>query len=73
MIEIMFFDHIQISNLTLINSLSLFVHPIYTSDIIIQGLTILAPIDSPNTDGIDLARGTLYTICYVTVLTWFLL
>ncbi|KAG4921566.1 hypothetical protein JHK86_050379 [Glycine max] len=44
----------QISNLTLINSLSLFVHPIYTSDIIIQGLTILAPIDSPNTDGIDL-------------------
>ncbi|KAH1151879.1 hypothetical protein GYH30_045405 [Glycine max] len=53
MIEIMFSDHIQISNLTLINSPSWFVHPIYTSDIIIQGLTILAPVDSPNTDGID--------------------
>ena len=30
MIEIMFSDHIQISNLTLINSPSWFVHPIYT-------------------------------------------
>ncbi|MED6111726.1 hypothetical protein PIB30_055010 [Stylosanthes scabra] len=45
MIEIMFSNHIQISNLTLINSPS--------CDIIIQGLTIVAPIDSPNTDGID--------------------
>ncbi|RYR56132.1 hypothetical protein Ahy_A05g021915 [Arachis hypogaea] len=53
MIEIMFSDHIQISNLTLINSPSWFVHPIYSSDIIIQGLTIAAPTDSPNTDGID--------------------
>ncbi|XP_058755423.1 probable polygalacturonase [Vicia villosa] len=53
MIEIMYTDQIQISNLTLINSPSWFVHPIYSSNIIINGLTILAPIDSPNTDGID--------------------
>ncbi|XP_027367076.1 probable polygalacturonase [Abrus precatorius] len=53
MIEIMYSDQIQISNLTLINSPSWFVHPIYSSNIIIQGLTILAPVDSPNTDGID--------------------
>ncbi|KAL2324568.1 hypothetical protein Fmac_023626 [Flemingia macrophylla] len=44
-IEIMYSDQIQISNLTLVNSPS--------CNIIIQGLTILAPVDSPNTDGID--------------------
>lgn len=33
-------------------------HPCLYSDIIIQGLTILAPIDSPNTDGIN--PGDLY-------------
>ncbi|XP_016648983.1 PREDICTED: probable polygalacturonase [Prunus mume] len=53
MIEIMYSNQIQISNLTLVNSPSWFVHPIYSSNITIQGLTILAPIDSPNTDGID--------------------
>lgn len=53
LIEIMYSDKIQISNLTLINSPSWFVHPIYCSNIIVQGLTILAPVTSPNTDGID--------------------
>uniref|UniRef100_A0A2N9G565 Pectate lyase superfamily protein domain-containing protein n=1 Tax=Fagus sylvatica TaxID=28930 RepID=A0A2N9G565_FAGSY len=53
MIELMYSNQIQISHLTLINSPSWFVHPIYSSDILIQGLTILAPVDSPNTDGID--------------------
>ncbi|GAU50619.1 hypothetical protein TSUD_290740 [Trifolium subterraneum] len=53
LIEIMFSNQIQISNLTLINSPSWFVHPIYSSDIIIHGLNIIAPIDSPNTDGIN--------------------
>ncbi|KAL7229812.1 hypothetical protein ACSBR2_008380 [Camellia fascicularis] len=36
----------------LINSPTWHVHPVYSRDIIIQGLTILAPTDSPNTDGI---------------------
>ncbi|CAL5209464.1 unnamed protein product [Lathyrus oleraceus] len=53
MIELMYSNQIQISNLTLVNSPAWFVHPIYSSDIIVNGLTILAPIDSPNTDGID--------------------
>ncbi|XP_024629705.2 probable polygalacturonase [Medicago truncatula] len=53
MIEIMYSDQIQISNLTLINSPNWFVHPIYSSNIIINRLTILAPVDVPNTDGID--------------------
>nr|XP_007152185.1 hypothetical protein PHAVU_004G108800g [Phaseolus vulgaris]ESW24179.1 hypothetical protein PHAVU_004G108800g [Phaseolus vulgaris] len=67
LIEIMFSNHIQISNLTLVNSPSWFVHPIYSSDIIIQGLTILAPVDSPNTDGInpDSCSNTRIEDCYI--------
>ncbi|THG13390.1 hypothetical protein TEA_008243 [Camellia sinensis var. sinensis] len=53
LIEIMFSQEVQISNLTLINAPTWNVHPVYSRDIIIQGLTILAPIDSPNTDGIN--------------------
>ncbi|VFQ67585.1 unnamed protein product [Cuscuta campestris] len=53
LIEIMYSNQIQISNLTLLNSPSWVVHPVYSSDIIIEHLTILAPIDSENTDGID--------------------
>ncbi|KAI3686929.1 hypothetical protein L1987_80619 [Smallanthus sonchifolius] len=30
------------------------IHPVYSSGIIIQDLTIRAPVDSPNTDGINL-------------------
>ncbi|MFS8022646.1 putative endo-polygalacturonase [Helianthus anomalus] len=46
-------DGIQISNLTLIDSPLWNVHPIYSSNIIIQGITILAPVRSWNTDGIN--------------------
>nr|GMC67139.1 probable polygalacturonase [Ipomoea batatas] len=53
LIEIMHSNQIQIFNLTLRNSPSWVVHPVYSSDIIIQHLTILSPIDSANTDGID--------------------
>ncbi|XP_022972963.1 probable polygalacturonase [Cucurbita maxima] len=52
MIKIMYSDQIQISDLTLINS-PWFVHPVYSRNVIIQGLTILAPVTVPNTDGID--------------------
>ncbi|XP_071687135.1 probable polygalacturonase [Rutidosis leptorrhynchoides] len=53
LIELIYSNQIQISNLTLIDSPSWFVHPVYSSDIIIQDLTIRAPVDSPNTDGIN--------------------
>ncbi|KAK1376190.1 putative polygalacturonase [Heracleum sosnowskyi] len=53
LIEIMHSDNIQISNLTFLNSPSWNVHPVYSSNIIIQGITILAPVTSPNTDGIN--------------------
>ncbi|KAI9162001.1 hypothetical protein LWI28_022751 [Acer negundo] len=67
LIEIMYSNQIQISNLTLINSPSWNVHPIYSSDVLIQGLTILAPVDSPNTDGINPDSCTNIRIedCYI--------
>ncbi|KAJ4705955.1 Pectin lyase-like superfamily protein [Melia azedarach] len=67
LIEVMYSDKIQISNLSLINSPSWNVHPIYSSNLLIQALTILAPIDSPNTDGInpDSCTNTRIEDCYI--------
>ncbi|XP_059445322.1 probable polygalacturonase isoform X2 [Corylus avellana] len=67
MIELMYSNQIQISNLILINSPYSFVHPVYSSDILIQGLTILAPIDSPNTHGIqpDSCTNTRIEDCFI--------
>ncbi|RDY07424.1 putative polygalacturonase, partial [Mucuna pruriens] len=54
LIEIMYSDHVQISNLTLVNSPSWNIHHVYNSYVVVvQGITILAPVTSPNTDGIN--------------------
>jgi polygalacturonase len=67
LIEIMYSNRVQISNLTLIDSPSWNVHPIYSRNVIVKGLTILAPIDSPNTDGInpDSCSDTKIEDCYI--------
>ncbi|KAF8379573.1 hypothetical protein HHK36_029014 [Tetracentron sinense] len=67
LIEIMYSEEVQISNLTFVNSPSWNVHPIYSKNVIIQGLTVLAPVDSPNTDGINPDSCTNVRIedCYV--------
>lgn len=67
LIEIMYSDQVQISNLTFVNSPSWNVHPIYCSNVIIQWLTVLAPVDSPNTDGInpDSCSNTRIEDCFV--------
>nr|QDK56824.1 polygalacturonase [Mangifera indica] len=67
LIELMFSDNIQISNLALLNSPSWNVHPVYSRDILIQGITIIAPITSPNTDGInpDSCTNTRIEDCYI--------
>ncbi|KAI7995013.1 putative polygalacturonase [Camellia lanceoleosa] len=67
LIELMYSDSIQISNITLVNSPSWNVHPVYSSNIIVQGITILAPIRSPNTDGInpDSCTNTRIEDCYI--------
>lgn len=67
LIEIMYSDQVQISNITLINSPQWHVHPIYSSNLWIQGVTILAPVDVPNTDGInpDSCTNVIIQDCYI--------
>ncbi|KAJ4834232.1 hypothetical protein Tsubulata_018375 [Turnera subulata] len=67
LLELMFSDQIQISNLTFIDSPSWNIHPIYCSNVIVKWLTILAPVDVPNTDGVnpDSCTNTLIEDCYI--------
>ncbi|KAI4369870.1 hypothetical protein MLD38_018268 [Melastoma candidum] len=67
LVEFMYSDGIQISNLTLLNSPSWNVHPVYSSNILVQGITILAPVKSPNTDGInpDSCKNVRIEDCYI--------
>ncbi|KAL8141622.1 hypothetical protein V2J09_014654 [Rumex salicifolius] len=67
LIEIMHSDTIQISNITLVNSPSWNIHPVYSSNILVQGITISAPLNSPNTDGInpDSCTNTRIEDCYI--------
>ncbi|CAN1239493.1 Probable polygalacturonase [Linum grandiflorum] len=53
LIELMNSHNILISNLTLRNSPFWTVHPVYCSNVVIRDMTILAPLNAPNTDGID--------------------
>eukprot|EP00249_Psilotum_nudum_P028093 c3663_g1_i1 orf=1-861(-) len=53
LLELVSSDGIVISNLTFLNSPFWNIHPVYCSNVLIQNVTILAPHDSPNTDGID--------------------
>lgn len=53
LIEFMHSRHIIISNVILKDSPFWNVHPIYCSNFVVRYATILAPADSPNTDGVD--------------------
>ncbi|EFJ37851.1 hypothetical protein SELMODRAFT_74934 [Selaginella moellendorffii] len=53
LVEFMFSSNILVHNVTLINSPFWTLHPVYTSDVMIKGVTILAPHKAPNTDGVD--------------------
>ncbi|XP_073131704.1 probable polygalacturonase [Henckelia pumila] len=53
LVELMNSRSITISNVIFKNSPFWNIHPVYCSNVVIQYVTILAPADSPNTDGID--------------------
>jgi len=67
LVELIYSKDITISNLTFINSPAWNLHPVYSSNVLIKEVTILAPLDSPNTDGIDPDSCSHVTIedCYV--------
>ncbi|XP_010911559.1 probable polygalacturonase [Elaeis guineensis] len=53
LLELMNSHNILISNLTFINSPFWTIHPVYCSNVVVKNVTILAPLNAPNTDGID--------------------
>ncbi|XVF61024.1 hypothetical protein PTKIN_Ptkin08bG0095000 [Pterospermum kingtungense] len=67
LLELMNSHNILISNLTFLNSPFWTIHPIYCSNVVIKGMTILAPLNAPNTDGIDPDSSTSVCIedCYI--------
>ncbi|CAA7056017.1 unnamed protein product [Microthlaspi erraticum] len=68
LIEIVFSKNIQISDINLIDSPMWNIHPVYCKNVIIKNIKIDAPIDSPNTDGInpDSCTNTLIEDCNIT-------
>ncbi|XP_031109107.1 probable polygalacturonase [Ipomoea triloba] len=67
LVELVNSHNILISNLTFLNSPFWTVHPIYCSNVVIRDMTILAPLNAPNTDGIDPDSSTNVCIedCYI--------
>ncbi|MCO5601608.1 hypothetical protein L7F22_055731 [Adiantum nelumboides] len=69
LIQFMWSRHLKITNITLRNSPFWTLHPYDCDDVVIEGVTILNPVDSPNTDGIDpdSCRDVLIENCYISV------
>ncbi|KAK8301692.1 hypothetical protein V6Z11_D04G038000 [Gossypium hirsutum] len=67
LVELMNSRNILISNLTFRNSPFWTIHPVYCSNVVVKGMTILAPLSAPNTDGIDPDSSTNVCIedCYI--------
>lgn len=53
LLELVNSSNILITNVTLLNSPFWTVHPVYCNNVVIKNVTVLAPLHSPNTDGID--------------------
>ncbi|XP_039121430.1 probable polygalacturonase [Dioscorea cayenensis subsp. rotundata] len=53
LLELVNSNNILISNITFLNSPFWTIHPVYCSNVVVKNVTVLAPLNSPNTDGID--------------------
>ncbi|KAF8642627.1 hypothetical protein HU200_067308 [Digitaria exilis] len=53
LVEFMHSTGIHISNIVLKNSPFWNIHPVYCNNVVVTNMMILAPHDSPNTDGVD--------------------
>lgn len=67
LLEFMNSHNILIYNVTFLNSPFWTIHPVYCSNVVIKEVTILAPLHSPNTDGIDPDSSSQVCIedCYI--------
>jgi len=68
LLELMSSSHIIVSNVVFQDSPFWNIHPVYCSNVVIRNVTILAPHDSPNTDGIDPDSSSNICIedCYIS-------
>lgn len=53
LVELMWSSNIEITDVTLKNSPFWHLHPYDCTNVTVRGVTILAPLNAPNTDGID--------------------
>lgn len=60
-------ENVEISGITITNSPSWTIHPVYCHNINIQGVSIKQPYESPNTDGInpESCNGVKISNCYI--------
>ncbi|KAH1259779.1 putative polygalacturonase [Glycine max] len=68
LVELMNSTGVLISNVTFLNSPFWTIHPVYCSHVTIQNVTIIAPLSSPNTDGInpDSSDNVCIEDCYIS-------
>ena len=59
--------NVQISDISITNSPAWTIHPVYCRNVNIQGVSIIQPYESPNTDGInpESCNGVRISNCYV--------
>ncbi|WVZ99769.1 hypothetical protein U9M48_045021 [Paspalum notatum var. saurae] len=69
LLELMYSTDVVVSNLVFQDSPFWNVHPVYCSNVVIANVTVLAPHDSPNTDGIDIDSSNNVCVedCYISV------
>ncbi|KAL9241712.1 hypothetical protein vseg_015790 [Gypsophila vaccaria] len=67
LVELINSSNIMIYNLTFRNSPFWTIHPVYCRNVLVKQMTILAPLDAPNTDGVDPDSSTEVCIedCYI--------
>jgi len=60
--------NVRISGLLIVNSPSWNIHPVLCEEVCIDGVTIINPVPSPNTDGIDpeSCRNVMISNCYIS-------
>ncbi|XP_078431606.1 pectin lyase-like superfamily protein [Wolffia australiana] len=68
LVELMRSRDIIISNIVLLNSPFWNIHPVYCNNVVVRFVTVLAPRDSPNTDGVDpdSSNGVCIEDCYIS-------
>ncbi|CAN6331815.1 unnamed protein product [Urochloa humidicola] len=68
LLELMYSTDVIVSNVVFQDSPFWNIHPVYCSNVVIANVTVLAPHDSPNTDGIDLDSSNNVCIedCYIS-------